>query len=472
MSTEPTPPPLPAPEPGAPTPNESPRQPQNLTEVFDWIRGLGIVRPDDDRWIAGVAAGLARRSGLDPVLVRGAFVALSLFLGVGIFVYGVCWLLLPHPDGRIHAEEVTRGKVTAGFVGSVVAITSGMSSVWGSAEGQWIGWGPGPLPLIALGLVVWWLLRHRRGRPADPGTAAEAQGAPRSSASGAAGAAAPRPEPGSAYEPPAASATGYGTEETGTWSGPTGPTRPASTMTMAPPAPSARALTRPYRPLTMITIGIALLAGVITHLVGNSWTTTGAVALGVIGLGLLASGLAGRRGGLLVPAGFLLALIALGPPSGDPTTTGQVAWAPSAAGIAADGYQLGAGEATLDLTAPGLLAAATAADPVTVPVQMGAGELTIILPRGAAARVEANLGAGEVVDNVTKQTFAGLGRRAVVDRGTGDPVLVVTVSQGVGQVLIKEGAAVSAPSVPSGSPGGSPSSRPSTSPSSSIGAPR
>ncbi|HEX2809317.1 MAG TPA: PspC domain-containing protein, partial [Kineosporiaceae bacterium] len=46
-------------------------------EFFDRIRGLGVVRPDEGRWAAGVCAGLGRRWGLDPLLVRGLFVAVS-----------------------------------------------------------------------------------------------------------------------------------------------------------------------------------------------------------------------------------------------------------------------------------------------------------------------------------------------------------------------------------------------------------
>ncbi len=283
-----------------------------------------------------------------------------------------------------------------------------------------------------------------------------------------------QPAPGSAYEPPSQHTSVFGTEEPGrstwartaqpAWSGP-----PGSAGVPAGPQggpQSVRTETRPYRPLTMITIGAALLAGVLTHLLTNTWTTTGAAALGVVGLGLLASGLAGRRGGLLIPVGFLLAFLALGPPSSHPTATGQATWAPATVTAAEQGYQLGAGEAVLDLTSPGLLAGATAADPVTVPVQMGVGELTVVLPRGTTAQVEANLGIGEIIDQVTDdEPRSGLGLHAEIETGTSDPVLRVSVSQGIGQATIRYAQEPLSPSPSGPSPSGPASSgTPSTSP--------
>jgi phage shock protein PspC (stress-responsive transcriptional regulator) len=91
---------------------------------FDRLRGLGVVRPDrgQGRLVAGVAAGIGRRYGIDPIVVRIAFAALTLFGGFGVLLYGLGWLFLPHPDGRIHAQEVLTGRVTAGFVGALLTV--------------------------------------------------------------------------------------------------------------------------------------------------------------------------------------------------------------------------------------------------------------------------------------------------------------------------------------------------------------
>lgn len=54
-----------------------------------------LARPRDDRWIAGVCAGLGRRFGLSPNVVRLLFV-LSVFLpGPQFVIYLALWLIMP-----------------------------------------------------------------------------------------------------------------------------------------------------------------------------------------------------------------------------------------------------------------------------------------------------------------------------------------------------------------------------------------
>ena len=54
-----------------------------------------LRRPFDDRMLAGVAAGLARYFGVDPTIVRIAFVVLTLVGGGGIPLYLAGLLLIP-----------------------------------------------------------------------------------------------------------------------------------------------------------------------------------------------------------------------------------------------------------------------------------------------------------------------------------------------------------------------------------------
>lgn len=114
---------------------------------FDGVRRLGIVRPDEGRWLAGVALGIARRYQVDPVVVRIAFAVLTLFGGLGVALYGLGWLFLPHPDGRIHAQQVLSGTVTAGFVGALLTVLASAHDA---------------LPLLVIALVVFLIVRHRR----------------------------------------------------------------------------------------------------------------------------------------------------------------------------------------------------------------------------------------------------------------------------------------------------------------------
>ncbi|HEY8453504.1 MAG: PspC domain-containing protein [Micromonosporaceae bacterium] len=54
-----------------------------------------LVRPRDDRWIAGVCSGLARRFGLSPGLVRLLFVLSIVLPGSQVLVYLILWILIP-----------------------------------------------------------------------------------------------------------------------------------------------------------------------------------------------------------------------------------------------------------------------------------------------------------------------------------------------------------------------------------------
>ena len=54
-----------------------------------------LVRPRDNRWIAGVCSGLARRFGMSPNIMRLIFVLSCLLPGPQFVVYIVLWVLMP-----------------------------------------------------------------------------------------------------------------------------------------------------------------------------------------------------------------------------------------------------------------------------------------------------------------------------------------------------------------------------------------
>lgn len=58
-------------------------------------RSTGLVRPRNERMIAGVCAGLARRFGLSATTVRVLFVLSLLLPGPQVLVYLVLWVLMP-----------------------------------------------------------------------------------------------------------------------------------------------------------------------------------------------------------------------------------------------------------------------------------------------------------------------------------------------------------------------------------------
>ena len=62
-----------------------------------------LARPRDDRWIAGVCSGLARRFGMSSSMMRVIFVLSCLLPGPQFIVYIVLWVLMPD-EGRYGAR--------------------------------------------------------------------------------------------------------------------------------------------------------------------------------------------------------------------------------------------------------------------------------------------------------------------------------------------------------------------------------
>ena len=56
---------------------------------------LSLSRPRQGRVVAGVCAGIGRRFGLNPTLVRVIFVLSMLLPGPQILIYLGGWLLMP-----------------------------------------------------------------------------------------------------------------------------------------------------------------------------------------------------------------------------------------------------------------------------------------------------------------------------------------------------------------------------------------
>jgi phage shock protein C len=76
-----------------------------------------LTRSTSDRRVGGVAGGLAAYFGLDPTLVRVAWVVAGL-MGWGILAYIILWIVLPEgpaatPAVRIAEERFARGEITA-----------------------------------------------------------------------------------------------------------------------------------------------------------------------------------------------------------------------------------------------------------------------------------------------------------------------------------------------------------------------
>jgi phage shock protein PspC (stress-responsive transcriptional regulator) len=64
--------------------------------MSQYFRQQGLVRPRDQRIIAGVCAGLGRRFGMSPTVARVLFVLVLMIIpGSQILVYPLLWVLMP-----------------------------------------------------------------------------------------------------------------------------------------------------------------------------------------------------------------------------------------------------------------------------------------------------------------------------------------------------------------------------------------
>ncbi|MFF1539035.1 PspC domain-containing protein [Microbacterium sp. NPDC058269] len=104
--TIPTAPPPPA-DPAAPAGGAPGTDiPRGADRFLLWVAGLGVARSEG--WLGGVAAGIAARLRIDPLIVRGVLVVAALFGLPVIFLYAAAWALLPDIDGRVHVRDLLR----------------------------------------------------------------------------------------------------------------------------------------------------------------------------------------------------------------------------------------------------------------------------------------------------------------------------------------------------------------------------
>lgn len=138
-----------------------------IDRLVERCRATGVVRRQDRRWVAGVCVGLADRWGVDPVLLRVGFILLTVFGGVGVALYLWGWLLLPAADGRVALERALRGLDGAAVTLLVLTALVTLGSLVPEGGG---GIPPAFTAILVVG-GVWWLL-HRGSLPRRRDTAA------------------------------------------------------------------------------------------------------------------------------------------------------------------------------------------------------------------------------------------------------------------------------------------------------------
>lgn len=66
---------------------------------------MALSRSTTNKVLGGVCAGIGKASGIDPNILRIAFLAGFLLFGFGLIPYLLLWAVLPRDTGGIVAEE-------------------------------------------------------------------------------------------------------------------------------------------------------------------------------------------------------------------------------------------------------------------------------------------------------------------------------------------------------------------------------
>lgn len=163
-------PPLPGPTPTAPTP----RLPEPLPETDGLLPAPPRAhRVSEGAWLGGVCTGIAQHLGWPLILVRGGFVVLGSMQMLGVFLYGLLWMLMPAQDEADEAEApgleaakrqdmrrpgtaVARAKRDGAALGSLALVGGGvilLAQRFGAGPSSAIFW---PLAFAAAGVAIVW----------------------------------------------------------------------------------------------------------------------------------------------------------------------------------------------------------------------------------------------------------------------------------------------------------------------------
>ncbi len=358
-----------------------------------------LVRRTGDRVLAGVAAALGRRWGIDPVLVRILFVLATFAAGVGVAIYAILWVSLPLVRADAPPSPGGRAPVRgAGFWVGVVVVLIGGGIALAELPAPRILL---PVALITLGIALW----------QRPGTSTQAPGA----------------NPGEPPDP-ATSATGTdavvsgparrsaSTASADPWSPPPLPSRRAPGVAVAGRGDAVAASSTtperevrwwvPPRPrrrpswLGPVTIAVAMVATGVVALLGEVGILAPtaqdllAVALLVLGGGMVVGAVRGHAKWLAWPAMALAGLVAVGGIDvplrwlGD-ATVGEQHLSPGAI----DGtlhVDQPIGLVTVDLTDTDLV------DGDTVAVAVGVGDVRVLVPDDVDVDLTGEIRVGDV----------------------------------------------------------------------------
>ena len=465
MATKTTPPPE------AETPVPAPAPTPQGNRFFAWMRGLGITRQPG--WIGGVAAGIAARLGIDPLIVRGIIVVVAVLGGPALLLYAAAWLLLPDSKDKIHLEELIQGRLESPIAGIGAMVLLSLLPI---AQGIWytgaLYWGQ-PSWGESIGRVIWTLVVlaaivvfvvwvARRSSASDPiVTPATTDDRPETI---------PQPVVASTVPAPKAPPAGAPEEQVAAWRAQQEAWKAERETFRASQAQAARetarqraqesrerhqaslaaaaerrrnwlaANPRAGAAYSAIALGAAALAGGVAAVaVPEQPVTAGlAVAAIVLGLAIVIAGVIRRRSGflsfvsVLVLAATLLSAVVPADRTIVPPNWGL-------SNVVPGRYFQPVGD--LYLTVDPSLGTGT------IDVLQGAGSLSLYVAEGVTARVEITSQRGEVwLANDPRTPYTPLPGKEYSDGawhysqvfGTGSTIVTVRITQGPGSIVIQD----------------------------------
>jgi phage shock protein PspC (stress-responsive transcriptional regulator) len=378
-----------------------------------------LQRSREQRIVAGVAGGLGQRFGVSPWWFRAGFIVLSAFGGLGLALYAIGWLLIPQ-NGQL---DSIAAQWIGGADGSDAStwIGAGLLALAGLIVLGWIGVFDSAVFWAALLFLIGVMLYRgdlkigsgNRQVPTDPDP--PAPGSDPDS---------PEAGPNQTIEPDAIE--GGGDEPP-----------PSARQDLVPDPASPPSPKKPRSIVGRLTFGgVLLVLGAMALSDAFGWIDPSfadyvAATIGVIGVGLLAGVVWGRSIALVVVGLLLLPLLFFSRfvPLNLSGEVGEVRYAPSTISQVQPEYRLAAGELRLDLSEVDL-----AGGTLDVLVEVGAGEVIIVLPPDAGLDIDASVGIGEL--RLLARHDTGIG---IVSRVTeaGDGLLVLEINLGAGSVEVR-----------------------------------
>lgn len=154
-----------------------------LDRLFAALHAAPVRRVRQGKVIAGTAAGLARYFGVDPIVVRVAFVIIAVISGMGITAYLIAWLLLPDDEDTVLLQRAIRDHSGGAITLAVFAVLSFFSA---DDNGGWAKSVFTTAVLVAAGVFFWRRHARRTGGSAPPPPVSPASAPPAPPTPGAA----------------------------------------------------------------------------------------------------------------------------------------------------------------------------------------------------------------------------------------------------------------------------------------------